>query len=316
MISKVFGTGGIGSGIFFNLEGNHTLGRDESRLGYLTDYKDYCKQHIILHYIAKLSTTDVYAIGMVGEDTQGKELLQKMSEAGIKTDYVGTTKEARTMQAVCFQYPDGSGGNITTSNSACEMVSTSYVEQCAQRIDNCSLVLSVPEVPLDSRIRLLQIGREKGAFTVGSFLSAEAKRFEEIGGFLLCDLISVNLDEAKAVAKIEGTPAEIAEKAAEIIATSFLIVTAGKDGAFVFENGKMAKVKIIDVPIVSTAGAGDALIGGTIAGLIKGKGLLESVRIGTAVSAFAVGSADTIAEEVNLENINQFIKKRGLGNGL
>lgn len=312
MITQVFATGGIGTGIFFKLEGEHTLGRDESRLGFLTDYKDYCKQHIILHYIAKLTAADVYAIGMVGDDTQGKELLQKMTDAGIKTDHVGITSEARTMQAICFQYPDGSGGNITTSNSACEMVSASYVEQCAQRIDNCSLVLSVPEVPLDSRIRLLQIGREKGAFTVGSFLSAEAKRFEELGGFMLCDLISINLDEAKAVAKIDGKPAEIAQKAAEIIGDSSLIVTAGKDGAFVFDNGKMASVEIIDVPVVSTAGAGDALIGGTIAGLIKGKGLLESVHIGTVVSAFAVGSADTIAENVNIESINQFVKERGL----
>jgi len=50
----VIGTGGIGAGKFFVLNGNHTLGREESRNGHFLDIHDYCKQHIILYYIRKL----------------------------------------------------------------------------------------------------------------------------------------------------------------------------------------------------------------------------------------------------------------------
>ena len=52
--NHIVGTGGIGSGIFFSLEGDHTLGRNESRMGRLEAFRDYCKQHIIMHYIAVL----------------------------------------------------------------------------------------------------------------------------------------------------------------------------------------------------------------------------------------------------------------------
>ena len=51
---RMIAIGGIGSGIFFALDGNHTLGRDESRLGRLLDIRDYCKLHIISHYVARL----------------------------------------------------------------------------------------------------------------------------------------------------------------------------------------------------------------------------------------------------------------------
>ena len=51
---KIVGVGGIGSGIFFALEGNHTLGRNESRTATLLPVRDYCKLHIVLHYVAKL----------------------------------------------------------------------------------------------------------------------------------------------------------------------------------------------------------------------------------------------------------------------
>ena len=50
----VIGTGGIGGGMFFAIDGNETLGRNESRGGKFLDSKDYCKLHIIAHYIAVL----------------------------------------------------------------------------------------------------------------------------------------------------------------------------------------------------------------------------------------------------------------------
>ncbi len=37
------GTGGIGSGRFFLLQGNQSLGREESRSGRFLDQRDYCK---------------------------------------------------------------------------------------------------------------------------------------------------------------------------------------------------------------------------------------------------------------------------------
>jgi len=39
---SMIGVGGIGSGMFFLLNGNHTIGREESRSGYFLDRRDYC----------------------------------------------------------------------------------------------------------------------------------------------------------------------------------------------------------------------------------------------------------------------------------
>ena len=50
--------GGIGSGMFFRLNGDATLGREESRSGYFLDRNDYCKLHIITHYVKALLGPD------------------------------------------------------------------------------------------------------------------------------------------------------------------------------------------------------------------------------------------------------------------
>ena len=81
----IIGTGGIGSGKFFLLNGDHTLGREESRSGHFLEVNDYCKQHIILHYIKVLlgPSFKVIPIGKLGNDEIGQTLFNEMSETGF-----------------------------------------------------------------------------------------------------------------------------------------------------------------------------------------------------------------------------------------
>ena len=122
---NLIGVGGLGTGMFFALEGDHTLGRNESRPARLLDVRDYCKLHIVIHYVATLlgarpsgSPFHVVPVGKVGADQAGKHVLGEMQSVGIDTALVQVKNERPTLLSVCFQYPDGSGGNITTNNSA------------------------------------------------------------------------------------------------------------------------------------------------------------------------------------------------------
>ncbi len=114
------GTGGIGSGEFFALRGNHTLRREESRGGRFEDRRDYCKLHIISHYVRTLTGPylAVYPVGRVGGDETGLRLLREMSDAGLDLAYTRRVAGERTLRSVCLTYPDGSGGNLTADDSA------------------------------------------------------------------------------------------------------------------------------------------------------------------------------------------------------
>src|SRR6476661_6065539 len=122
--NHIIGTGGIGSGIFFSMNHDNTLGREESRMATLLPYKDYCKQHIIMHYISVLlgagsdNTFKSYPIGKVGNDDTGRSLIKMMHGSGMIIDHIKISPDHSTLFSVCFQYPDHSGGNITTSESA------------------------------------------------------------------------------------------------------------------------------------------------------------------------------------------------------
>src|SRR5262245_22047417 len=134
---QAVGIGGLGTGTFFALEGNHTLGRNESRSGRLLEVRDYCKLHIVIHYIAKLlgvgagANFQIFPMGAVGDDAAGEFVRQELVRVGIDTRFVETIRELPTLFSACFQYPDGSGGNVTASNSA-----ASYFHYPDLAIDN------------------------------------------------------------------------------------------------------------------------------------------------------------------------------------
>ncbi len=297
----VAGTGGIGAGEIFRLVGNATLGREESRSAELTGYRDYCKLHIILSYTGRLigGKIPVFACGRVGNDDRGERLLCEMRAVNIRTDYVRVSPEP-TKYSVCFLYPNGDGGNITSVNDACGKVSGEElkrdIEEITRRIGGRGIVLGAPEVPLAARLAFLKRARELGHTTVSSVLCDEATEFLSSDGAAVSDIIAVNSDEIRALGGGNEKAAE--EKLFSQNPKLKLIVTRGKAGAEIADGNGRIFVKATETTVVSTAGAGDALLGGTIARLGEGENLEKAILTGRDLAAIAVASPHTIPDEI------------------
>ena len=63
------------------------------------DRRDYCKLHIVHHYIARLLGPDfqVIPLGMVGADEAGDRLLAEMAEVGLDLRFVGRAEGRHTL---------------------------------------------------------------------------------------------------------------------------------------------------------------------------------------------------------------------------
>jgi ribokinase len=307
----MIGVGGIGSGSFFLLNGDHTLGREESRSGHFLDKNDYCKLHIIAHYVKALLGTgfQVLPIGKVGNDDIGKKLLTEMAEAGLSLDYVETDREKHTLYSICFIYPDKSGGNMTTDDSACSSVDAEFVsmaEEEFKKYKGRGIALSVPEVPLEARIQLLELATKYGFFRVASFNSEEMSGIIESGILKKVDILCINLDEAASGIKIninDFEPKQIVDKVVKIFTNInpglYLSVTHGKDGSYVWDGKEISYLPAIKVDVVSTAGAGDAFTSGIIAGIVAGYTLKEAQQLASLAGSCSVTSPHTIHKELD-----------------
>src|SRR6185295_13414810 len=129
----------------------------------------------------------------------GRRLEAEMAVAGMDTRYVTKVTAAPTLYSVCFQYPDGSGGNITASGSAASRLAPADLDRLAAIVDGETIVLAAPEVPIETRLRLLAIGTQNGALRVASFTPAELALPAVRSGLRLVDLLALNEDEAAAL---------------------------------------------------------------------------------------------------------------------
>lgn len=332
--NKIVGTGGIGTGMLFHTDDNRTLGRSESRLVILSDAKDYCKLHIVFHYIAVMLTPDkkVYPIGCVGRDSAGEQLISQMQQSGMDTDFVDKREDYPTAISVCLQYPDKEGCNFTASNGAGEAVTPEYIRSCMERIgvDEHTIVAAIPEVSLESRMELLRIGKEKGSFCVLSFAAAEGGWVRENDLLRYCDLLAVNEEEAEAILERKAAASELPyllyRYATTLNPNITVLITCGKEGAFVCDQDGIEQIFPFPAKAINTTGAGDAFIGGTISAFALGypfkKGrqdhcfgessLRTAPEFGTVCAGMAVESPDSIAMEVTTENMIERLKKLGI----
>lgn len=331
--------GGVGAGVAFRLLTDETLGRNESRPAVLLPARDYCKGHVVLHYVATLLGTGmpgapkVVPIGRVGDDRDGHRLLEEMRATGMSTEYVVVDPGLPTLYSVSYQYPDSSGGNLTASNSASGALTTTDVTRPfeASTVQERTVVVALPEVPLDARLRLLQQGRERAALTVASIVPAEAEEFEAAGGWELVDIAALNVDEAAAVARVPGDldGREIARRCAATISSRHpdivLVVTDGSHGNYLCAEGEIEHTPALPMTPVSTAGAGDAFLAGVIVGLICGLPLQRrepvgdgtlvlstAVDLGALLGSLSITSPHTIHPEVDAASVAALIAARGL----
>ena len=317
----MIGVGGIGSGSFFELEGNTTLGREESRGGRFLDRRDYCKLHIISHYVKALLGPDfaVIPVGKIGDDDTGAQVLKEMQEARLDTRQVTRSPGDPTLYSFCFLYPDGCGGNLTTTDSACSKVDRQYVEAAEpvfKRFKSRGVALAAPEVPLEARQALLKLASKYGFLRVASLTSAEVPVAIESGMIGQLDLLALNLDEATAAAGLPCTdsdPVRIVEPAIDRLCRAnrkiHVSITAGMRGSWSWDGSSLVHAPICETKTVCTAGAGDAHVSGMIAGLVGGLSLADAQQLGTLVAAMSVTSPHTINKDITTESLLKFAQE-------
>lgn len=337
------GIGGIGAGIIFALQGEHELGRNESRLGALLESRDYCKLHIVEHYIARLmgsggdpASFRVWPVGVVGDDAVGRQILNEMSAAGMDVQFVRSHPTLKTLFSVCFMYPDGSGGNITSSNSAAQTLSADDLRAASRYMRAAGangVALCLPEVPLRLRRDFLELAANCGNYRVCSFALGDIQEARKMELFSLTDLLALNLEEASAL--LGDGPGHVldegvlAERTAKLTATRprlRIVVSAGAKGAYGFECGRSQFCPAPVLEPVSTAGAGDALLAGVVCGLsaglpfimpheransFSGQILRTALDVGVLNASFSVTSPHTIHPEAVLENLFAFTESHG-----
>ena len=108
------------------------------------------------------------------------------------------------------------------------------------------------------------------------------------------DLVFMN--EAEAAVYLDVPQLTATEAAPALVArgASIAVVTQGRAGCVVADP-RITTIPPVRARVVDTTGAGDALIAGTLAELLRGAPIIDAVRAGNVLAAITVESVGTVA---------------------
>lgn len=238
-------------------------------------------------------------VGMVDDTAEGAEVLRKLKNHKVNTDYVAVTQDGMGMWLAVFNNGGDIAGSISkrpTSDAMLRMLEEKGDEIFA---DADSIVI---EIDLDKEL-IKTVFRyaekyHKKVYDVVANMSIASQRRDFLQSI---DCFVCNEQEAGIlfVCDFSGlTPEELCEELSRRVVSAripSMVVTMGSRGAVYADmNGDKGVYPARKVKVRDTTGAGDAFCAGVAIGLTYGKTMREAVEIGTRLASSVI----TVSENV------------------
>jgi ribokinase len=235
--------------------------------------------------IARLGGS-VEFVSLIGTDDFSRIATELYEREGVGTRYLERTSETNT--GVGFIVLDPSGDNrILLDPGTNELFSPEHVRGAAESFDEASVVIAQLEIPSDTAIAGLSLGRKAGATTI---LNPAPVRPLERSAFAEIDILTPNQTEARVIlGRDPDDPADDMDICNELLdlGVGTVVLTRGAEGATIVTSGGTESIASFDVEVVDSTGAGDAFNGTLATSLARGDDLTSAVRRACAGGALA-----------------------------
>ncbi|HZQ65937.1 MAG TPA: ribokinase [Gaiellaceae bacterium] len=257
-MTSVAVVGSYGVGLTFGVE--RTPDRGETLIGSLfrTDHGGKGSNQAV--GAARLGAEVVF-LTAVGEDPFGDRASELWAEEGVDSTAVLRVPEPTMTAAIIVEA--GGDNRIVIVPGALSALEPAHVDEFAPRIAAADVLLVQLEIPVETALHALEVGREAGVRTVLNPAPAPPGPVPAVADYLV-----PNESEAPAVQDAAGV----------------LVVTLGEQGARLRGH----RVPAFPAQAVDTTGAGDAFCAAFAVALAEGASDEEAVRWGCAAGAHMV----------------------------
>lgn len=245
----------------------------------------------------------VSIIGAVGNDGDGKALLERMQGMGI--DVTGVKLRENEKTGTAWITVDQKGENsIVVISGANRTLGREDIEANEALFKEADVVLLQLEIPVETAAYAINKAKESGCKVILNPAPA-VKLDRDILGKV--DIITPNESELDILVKSKGE-CSCLEKAQKLIGEgpANVICTLGAEGALLVNKSGHIKFPAFPVNAVDTTGAGDCFNGVLAAELSNDKGIEAAIKTAIIASAFSVtkkGAQSSMPSRQDVDNI-------------
>jgi ribokinase len=230
---------------------------------------------------------NVSFLGKLGEDLFGQQAIANLQREGISTDYL--LVDPNHASGVALITVDKQGENTIVVASGANMALTeAEILQSQEAIAQAKLILLQLEIPLDTVELAVKIASELGK----TIILNPAPAFPLTDSLLSrVTILTPNQTEAKILTGIEVDSPSTARLAAQQLykrGVANVIITLGKEGAYLFNEQVAQLIPSYTVEAVDTTAAGDTFNGALAVALSEGQEMVEAVKFANLAAAVSV----------------------------
>lgn len=254
--------------------------------------------------ISKLGV-ETEMIGMVGDDSQGKILIENLNKYNIKNDGIFINDKDVTGRAIITVDENGDNNIIVIPGTNFKLTKE-FIEKSIEKIKNNDIIVLQNEIPMETIEYTLGKAKEYGKMTILNPAPAKklsSKIIEKI------DYLVLNETEMEEIFDLKYSDNNYFDNIIKLKKDKNLqniILTLGDKGSVLFDKmNKITEIPAYKVKAIDTTAAGDSFLGGFIAKLCETKNVEEALKFATAVSAIVVtrkGAQDSIPTREEVEN--------------
>jgi ribokinase len=249
---------------------------------------------------------DVTFITCIGDDDDGKKMLESFRKDGINTDQVSQIPEVPTGTALIFV--DSNGENcIAVAPGANNYLSIAIIDQAEALIRDTDLVLLQLEIPYETIQHICQIGARHQKRIILN--PAPARELDE-DILRSLEYLVLNETEAEIIGGQKVTDDNIDEvcRAIKQMGPEHIILTLGSRGSYVFDKQVQQYVESFAVKAVDSTAAGDTFCGAFAVSILSGdRDIVGAVSFANAAGALSVTRQGAQTSIPGVKEIKQFL---------
>ncbi|ORM63450.1 ribokinase [Pantoea rodasii] len=253
---------------------------------------------------------DIAFIACVGADDIGERIRQQLQQDRIDTAPVETVADEATGVAMIFVNGEGEN-NIGIYSGANAALTPACVDRHQQVIADAEALLMQLESPLESVLAAAKIARANATQVILNPAPATQLSDELLA---LIDIITPNETEAEILTGIAVKSDEDAARAAQALhnkGISTVLITLGRRGVWLSEQGQGVRIPGFSVQAIDTIAAGDTFNGAFITARLEGVTMQDALRFAHAAAAIAVTRAGAQPSVPWRAEIDAFLQQQG-----
>lgn len=254
---------------------------------------------------------DVTFCGRVGDDDNGRILLENLKQNNVDTTYVIRDSSTQTGLAVIPVESNGENRIIVmpgANMSVCE----ADVDKALEK-DYDAIMLQL-EIPLNVVYYAAKKASRKGISVVldaGPAMSIDLKSLKGL------DILSPNESETYALTGINPDSEENMVKAAKVLqeesGAEYIVIKIGKRGAMLYNEGEYKIFPTFeDVKPVDTTAAGDSFTAAMTEKAITGGDIEKAIKYAHAVGSICVSRKGAQPSLPYADEVDKFLNARGI----